>query len=86
MNFLLKLEKNFMESLKERYIKLLAERISVSVDDLTDNELKLIEESFEIFNERLNDITLLNDELRRVNIELANVKSMYDDSETNYDD
>jgi hypothetical protein len=86
MNFLLKLEKNFMESLKERYIKLLAERISVSVDDLTDNELKLIEESFEIFNERLNDITLLNDELRRVNIELANVKAMYDDSETNYDD
>lgn len=75
-----------MESLKERYIKLLAERISVSVDDLTDNELKLIEESFEIFNERLNDITLLNDELRRVNIELANVKAMYDDSETNYDD
>jgi hypothetical protein len=39
-----------MESLKERYIKLLAERISISVDDLTDNELKLIEESFEIFN------------------------------------
>jgi hypothetical protein len=75
-----------MESLKERYIKLLAERISVSVDDLTDNELKLIEESFEIFNERLNDITLLNDELKRVNIELANLKAMYDDSDNNYGD
>jgi uncharacterized protein (DUF342 family) len=75
-----------MESLKERYIKLLSERIDVDIDELTDNELKLLEESFELFNERLQDIKVLNDELKRVNIELANLKAMYDDSETNYDD
>jgi uncharacterized protein (DUF342 family) len=75
-----------MESLKERYIKLLSERIDVDIDELTDNELKLLEESFELFNERLQDIKVLNDELKRVNIELANLKAMYDDSDNNYDD
>ncbi len=75
-----------MDSLKDRYVKLLASKITVSVDDLTDNEIKLIDESFELFNEKLQDITLLNDELRRVNIELINFKAMHDDSENHYDD
>lgn len=75
-----------MESLKDKYVKLLASKITVSVDDLTDNELKLIEESFELFTEKLQDITLLNDELRRVNVELANIKAMHDDSENHYED
>jgi hypothetical protein len=75
-----------MESLSDRYKKLLAERISVSLDDLTDNEIRLIEESFDLFKEKLEDITLLNDELRRVNIELINLKAMRDDSENYYDD
>ena len=74
-----------MESLKDRYIKLLAGKITVSVDDLTDNELKLINESFELFSEKLDDIRILNDELKRVNIELINLKAMRDDSENDYD-
>jgi hypothetical protein len=75
-----------MDLLKDRYVKLLASKITISIDDLTDNELKLIEESFELFSEKLQDITLLNDELRRVNIELINLKAMHDDSENHYDD
>jgi hypothetical protein len=51
-----------MESLKKRYIKLLSERIDVDIGELTDNELKLLEESFELFNERLQDIKVLNDD------------------------
>jgi hypothetical protein len=74
-----------MESLKDKYIKLLASKITVSVDDLTDNELKLINESFELFDEKLDDIKILNDELKRVNIELINLKAMHDDSENDYD-
>jgi hypothetical protein len=74
-----------MESLKDKYIKLLASKITVSVDDLTDNELKLINESFELFDEKLDDIRILNDELKRVNIELINLKAMHDDSENDYD-
>jgi hypothetical protein len=74
-----------MESLKDKYIKLLASKITVSVDDLTDNEFKLINESFELFSEKLDDIRILNDELKRVNIELINLKAMRDDSENDYD-
>jgi len=74
-----------METLKDKYIKLLAGKITVSVDDLTDNELYLITESFELFSEKMNDIKILNDELRRVSVELANLKAMLDDSEIDYD-
>ena len=74
-----------MESLKDKYIKLLSSKITVSTDDLTDNELKLIIESFELFKEKLDDIKILNDELKRINIELINIKSMRDDSENDYD-
>ena len=75
-----------MESLKDKYVKLLAGKITVSVDDLTDNELKIINESFELFSEKLDDIRILNDELKRISVELANLKVMQDDSENDYDD
>jgi hypothetical protein len=75
-----------MESLKDKYVKLLSSRITVSVDDLTDNESKLIAESFELFSEKLDDIKILKDELKRVSIELANLKAMQDDSENEYED
>jgi hypothetical protein len=74
-----------MESLKNKYIKLLAGKITVSLDDLTDNELKLITESFELFSEKLDDIKILNDELKRISVELANLKAMSDDSENDYE-
>ena len=74
-----------MESLKDKYIKLLAGKITVSLDDLTDNELKLITESFELFSEKLDDIKILNDELKRISVELANLKAMSDDSENDYE-
>lgn len=75
-----------MESLKEQYIKLLADKILVSVEDLTDNERTLIIESFDLFENKMEDISILNDELKRVNIELLNLKSMRDDTEFNYDE
>ena len=71
------------DSLKDKYIKLLSNKITVSIEDLTNNELKLITESFELFKEKLDDIKILNDELKRVNIELINLKSMLDDSDYN---
>jgi hypothetical protein len=75
-----------MDSLKDKYIKLLAGKITVSVDDLTDNELKLINESYELFSEKLGDIRLLNEEIKRISVELANLKAMQDDSDNDYDD
>lgn len=67
-----------MKTFKEKYIKYLSDKITVSIDDLTDNELKLMNESFEMFNEKLEEIKILSDELRSVNIQLMNIKSMND--------
>ena len=64
----------------------LADKIIVSVDDLTDNELKLINKSYELFSEKLDDIRLLNDQIKRISVELANIKAMHDDSDNDYDD
>ena len=75
-----------MELLKDKYVKLLASKITVSIDDLTDNELKLINESFELFSEKLEDIQILKDEVKRASVELANLKAMQDDSDNEYDD
>lgn len=75
-----------MNTLKQQYTKLLSDKILVSIEDLTPNELTLIEESFNLFLEKLDDIKILNDDLKRVNIELINLKAMHDDSENYYDD
>jgi hypothetical protein len=75
-----------MNTLKKQYIKLLSDKMLVNGEDLTPNELILIEESFNLFLEKLDDIKILNDELKRVTIELINLKAMHDDSENYYDD
>lgn len=65
-------------SLEKQYTKLSANHISVSVDDLTPNELKLIEYSCSLFKEKLDDIKVQTDEVTRLSIELANLKAMTD--------
>jgi len=74
-------------TLKEKYIKLLADHITVSVEDLTKNELDLINLSYVLFKDKLEDIKTGNDEVKRLSIELANYKAMYnrfDDDDDNY--
>jgi hypothetical protein len=67
------------KSIKERYVEMMANRISVSVEDLTDNEMSIIEYGYTIFSEKLEDIKTLEDENRRISVELANIKSYRDD-------
>jgi pyrimidine operon attenuation protein/uracil phosphoribosyltransferase len=67
------------KSIKERYVEMMANRISVSVEDLTDNEMSIIEYGYTIFSEKLEDIKILEDENRRISVELANIKSYRDD-------
>ncbi len=70
-----------MNWLKEEYFKYLANKLLVKVDDLTENELKLISFSFELFNEKFDEIKILNDEIKRLNNELSNLKAMRDDAD-----
>ena len=73
------------KTLKEKFTEMMANRICVSLEDLTDNEKILIESAYETFKEKLEDIKILEDENRRISIELANLKAYNDDSDI-YDD
>ena len=68
-----------IKSLRDRYIETMANKISVSLEDLTENEKRLIEEGYILFSERMEDIKILEDEVKRVSIELSNLKSYNED-------
>ena len=69
------------KTLKEKFTEMMANKISVSLEDLTDNEKTLIESAYETFKEKLEDIKILEDENRRISIELANLRSYTEDSD-----
>lgn len=73
------------KSLKEKYFEMMSNKISVGIEDLTDNEKTLIESGFLLFSEKLEDIKILKDENKRISIELANLKAYRDDSVNEYD-
>jgi aconitase B len=75
-----------MESLHEEFRKLLADTIYLPVDGLSINEITIIDKAFELFKHKLQDIKTLEDRIRDLSIELANIKAMNDDSDTNYDE
>jgi hypothetical protein len=64
---------------KKEYTKMMSDKLTISVEDLTENEKTLIEFSFTIFTEKLDEIKLLNDDIRRLSIELSNLKSYTED-------
>ena len=70
---------------KEEYIDGVLNYLLIKREDLTDSEKEIINYSFSVLKERLEDIKLLNDEVVRLNIELANLKSYNDDKDYNYD-
>lgn len=73
-------------TIKDKYIKLLADSITVSVEDLSPNELAIITKSFELWEEKMEEIKLANDEIKILFIKLANLKSSLDDSNYHFDD
>jgi len=68
-----------MNFLKKEYYKIMCDKLSLSKEDLTDNEKKLIDTGFTLFDEKMEEIQILNSELRRISIELANMKSYFED-------
>lgn len=64
---------------KKEYTKMMSDKLTISVEDLTENEKTLIEFSFTIFTEKLDEIKLLNDDIKRLSIELSNLKSYMED-------
>jgi len=68
-------------SLKDQYYDLVTDRIKVSKDDLTENEIRIIEFGFELMKEKLEDIKILNDDIKRLSIENANLRAYNDDKD-----
>ena len=73
-------------SLKERYTKLITDSVTISIDDLTESEKGIIDKSYELFEEKMDDLKIANDEVKRLNVELANYKAMYSNKSGRFND
>jgi hypothetical protein len=69
------------KTIKERYYDIFLNKLSLNKEDLTENEILLIETSYELFSEKLEDIKLLNEEITRLSVENSNLKSYQDDND-----
>lgn len=69
------------KTLKEQYLDLVIDRITVSKEDLTEVEEQIINIGYELLSEKLEDIKILNDEIKRISLELANLKAYQDDDD-----
>jgi len=69
------------KTLKEQYLDLVIDRITVSKEDLTEVEEQIINIGYELLSEKLEDIKILTDENKRISIELANLKAYQDDTD-----
>ena len=70
-----------MNFLKRQYVEMMCNKLSLSYEDLTENEIELINSGYVLFEEKMEDIKILNDDIRRISIELANLKSYIEDLE-----
>jgi len=68
-----------MSKLKKDYIKHIADRVLILEEDLSEIELKIIDESFYLFISKLEDIKILNGEIKRLTIENLNLKEYLKD-------
>lgn len=75
-----------MNPLKEEYIKYIENELNIKKDDFSDEFDRLITLSFNLIEEKLDDIGLLNKEIIDKNIEIKNMKiqieSMMDELQT----
>lgn len=70
---------------KEDYRKALADHVSISIEDLNSTELALIDKGYAIFKDRLSDLKANEDEVKRLRLELANLKAMSSNDDARYE-
>jgi len=80
------------KTLKEQYEELIISKlfpdrkIEFVREELTDNEKMIIEFTYELFQEKLDDMKILQDEIKRISVENANLRAYNDDKDYDYDD
>jgi hypothetical protein len=70
-----------MKNLIDQYYEIVTAGITISKEDLTKTEIKIIEIGFELIKEKLEDIKILKDDIKRLSIENANLKAYNDDKD-----
>lgn len=55
-------------------------------EELTENEKMILELGYELFQEKLDDMKILQDEITRLSVEVANLKSYNDNNDYEYDE
>lgn len=70
-----------MLSLRDKYIKTIADKVCISVEDLTASEIEIINATFDVFQDRLEDIKTLTEDNKRLTITVANLKSYNDNND-----
>jgi len=80
------------KTLKEQYEELILSKLfpdrkfEFVREELTDNEKMIIEFTYELFQEKLDDMKILQDEIKRISVENANLRAYNDDKDYDYDD
>lgn len=70
-----------MSYLRNLYIKTIADKLTISVEDLLESELAIINHCFDIFNDRLEDIKTLEESNKLLSIEVRNLKGYQDNKD-----
>lgn len=73
--------KSGFKSLRDQYYDIILSKVMVLKEDLNEIETEIIDAGFELMKEKLEDIKILNDEIKRLSIENANLKAYNDDKE-----
>jgi len=66
---------------RQKYTEGVLNHLLIKMEDLTETEKEIITYGFNLLQERLDEMKILNDEIKRLNIELANFKSYNDDND-----
>ena len=81
------MDENFARLFKtprQKYTEGVLNYLLIKEEDLTETEKEIITYGFDLLQERLDEMRLLNDDIKRLNIELAYLKSYNDDGEYFY--
>lgn len=66
--------------MRPEYMKYVSEKIMISIEDLSDTEMEIINITFDLFKEKVDDIKMLNDDINKLQNAYLNLKSSLDDN------
>jgi hypothetical protein len=66
--------------MRPEYMKYVSDKLKIPIEDLSDIEMEIINITFDLFKEKVNDIKILNDDINKLQNVYLNLKSSLDDN------